>query len=77
MSMARRQEPIRTEAFVHIGDQLVNLDTLSREQRSYIGAKLRTAMLNAAWEGKAVFRAEGLPEQLPGREEITEGKGKT
>lgn len=61
--MARKQEPIRTRAFVHVGDELVDIDTLSAEQRSYIGAMLRVTMLNAGYEGKAVFQAEGLPER--------------
>lgn len=61
--MAKKQEPIRTEAFVHIGDQTVNIDTLTPEQRSYVGAQLLATMLNAGNEGKAVFAVEGLPER--------------
>ena len=61
--MAKQQEPIRTEAFVHIGDRTVNIETLTPEQRSYVGAQLLSTMLNAGNEGKAVFAVEGLPER--------------
>lgn len=64
--MARTQRPIRTQAFVHVGERLVNVDDLTPQQRDYIGAHLRVAMLNAYYDGKATFRAEGLPS----REEV-------
>lgn len=63
--MAGKQEPIRTRAFVHVGGELVDIDSLTAEQRSFVGAHLRVAMLNAAYEGRAVFWAEGLPERFP------------
>lgn len=54
--MAKRQrEPIRVEAFVTINGQEVNIDTLSKEKRSEIGAALKVTYLNALFRGKAVF----------------------
>lgn len=60
--MARKQESIRTQAFVHVGERLVNVDDLTPEQREYLGAVLRVTMLNAVYDGKATFRAENLPD---------------
>lgn len=58
--MAKRQrEPIRVESFVTIDGKEVNIDTLSPEKRSEIGATLKVTYLNAMFRGKAVFRIDG------------------
>lgn len=61
MSVARKQEKIRVVAYVHVGDQLVDVDTLNAAQRDYLGASLQVAMLNAAYRGKAKFWADLPP----------------
>lgn len=52
------KQPIRVEAFVTVNGQKVNIDTLSQEKRSEIGAVLKVTYLNALFRGKAVFRIE-------------------
>lgn len=54
--MARKErEPIRVEAYVTVDGQEVNIDTLPREKRDEIGAKLKVTYLNALFKGQAVF----------------------
>lgn len=53
--MARKPQKIQTVAYVHVGNQLVDVDTLNHEQRDYLGASLQVATLNAAYRGKAEF----------------------
>ncbi len=53
--MAREPQKIQTMAYIHVGDQLVDVDTLNETQRDYLGATLQVAMLNGAYRGKAEF----------------------
>ena len=48
-------------SFVQIGGVYYDLDDMTPEQRAYIGACLNVRGLGAAYAGKAVFEAEGLP----------------
>lgn len=59
--MARKQEPIQVEAYVTIGGEEVNMDTLAPEQRNRIGAELKVAWMNAMFRGKAVFSIREKP----------------
>lgn len=49
------QQKIRTRAFVHIGDELVAVDTLNDEQRARLATQLKTTYLNTLYSGEAVF----------------------
>lgn len=54
--MARKErEPIRVEAFVKIGDEEVNIDTLTPEMRKEVGTQLALRYFNELWRGQAVF----------------------
>lgn len=55
MTVARKQPKIRVEAYVHVGDKLVNVDDLDAEKRELLARKLTVTMLNAAYKGKARF----------------------
>lgn len=55
---SRRSEPIRVEAFVTVGGEEVNMDTLSPEMRKKIGTQLALTYFNELWRGKAVFSAK-------------------
>lgn len=60
--MAKKQrEPIRVEAYVTIDGKDYNLDEMSHEQKSFVGAHLKINYLNAIYAGKAVFSAD-LPD---------------
>ena len=59
--MARKQEKIRTESYVHVGEKLVNTKDLTEEQKKQLGTWLKSTYLNALFCGKAVFRPEGTP----------------
>lgn len=50
------------ESLVTIDGKDYPLDELSKEQRDYVLAVRDVNALNAAFAGKAVFRAEGLPD---------------
>ena len=54
--MPRKQPPpIRTVAYVHVGDKLVNVDDLLPDQRQQLADWLVVTALNAAFAGKATF----------------------
>lgn len=53
--MPKKPRKIRTVAYVHVGDKLVNVDDLNKEQRERLGRELTVTMLNAAFKGKAKF----------------------
>ena len=52
----KRNQKIRVEAYVHVGDQLVNVDDLNQEQKVRLSNELAVTMLNAAYAGVAKFR---------------------
>lgn len=58
----RNQEPIRTEAFVTVDGQEVNIDSLPKEKRDAVGAALKAAYLNAMLRGQALFYVRKMPE---------------
>lgn len=64
--MPRQTQKIRTESYIHVGDRLVNTDTLNEQQRIYVATKLNQKFLNAIFKGEVVF---GCPE-LPPVEEV-------
>ena len=54
--MPRKQPPpIRVVAYVHVGDQLVNVDDLNQNQRTQLADWITVTALNAAFAGKATF----------------------
>lgn len=53
--MAKKQPKIHVVAYVHMGDQLVNVDDLDEEKRECLGRELTVTMLNAAYKGQAKF----------------------
>ncbi len=55
MTVAKKPQKIRTVAYVHMGDRLVNVDDLNQEQHDRLGRELTVTMLNAAFKGKATF----------------------
>lgn len=63
--MAKKREPIKVTAYIHVGDQLVDVDTLTPNQRDYVGARLRMEFLNSIHRGQAVFTTN-----LPPRESV-------
>ena len=54
--MAKKQEPIRVEAFIKVGDEDVNIDSLPLETKKHVRQQLALIWYNAMWSGKAVFR---------------------
>ena len=56
VKMGRTPQKIRTKAYVHIGDELVDVDTLNGEQRVKLATELKKTYLNTLFAGKAVFR---------------------
>lgn len=49
------------QSFVKINGQYYDLDDLNDQQRDYVAAALNVQGLNAAYAGKYIFQAEGLP----------------
>lgn len=51
----KKMQKITVRSFVHVGDELVDVDTLTQEQKIKFGTELRIQYLNALFAGKAVF----------------------
>ena len=51
---------IKTVAFVHIGDKLVNIDDLNTEQKTQVATWLKTTYLNSLFQGKAKFYEQNV-----------------
>ena len=62
--MPRKQEKIKTRAWVHKGGELVDVDTLSPEDREEVATQLCLGLLGALFAGKAEFRraGDGIPD---------------
>ena len=54
---------IKTVSYVHVGDQLVNTDDLSREQKKELATWLKVTYLNTLYQGKAVFRVKDAEDE--------------
>ena len=52
----RKQQELKVVAYVHVGDQLVNVDDLDKEMRAELATRLKTTYLNELFRGEAVFR---------------------
>ena len=57
----KRNQKITVRSWVHVGDKLVEFDTLPAEERLRIGAELKVRYLNSLFAGWAVFR---LPDEM-------------
>lgn len=53
--MARKQPVIKTVSYVHVGNDLVNTDDLTPEQKVQLGTWLKTTYKNELYAGKAAF----------------------
>lgn len=56
---------IKTRAWVHVGDELVDVDTLPYEKRSELATKLTLTWFNTLYEGKAEFCVAAGPPRPP------------
>lgn len=54
MSKKKKHE-IKTESYVHVGDQIVNTKDLNDEQRKRLAIWLKVTYLNALFAGRVVF----------------------
>ncbi len=52
----KKQQKITVKAFVHVGDELVDVDTLPPEKKVELATRLKVDYLNGMFAGKAVFR---------------------
>ncbi len=64
--MGKKQQKITVQAFVHINNKLVDVDTLNEQQREYIGELLNYKAVSAVYRG----RAEVILPDLPKKEEV-------
>lgn len=49
------------QSFVKVRGKYIDLDDLNERQKNYVAAMLNVNGLNAAYAGRALFQAEGLP----------------
>lgn len=57
--MGKRKEiKIRVESYVHVGDQLVNTDDLTYEQKVQLAGWIKLNYCQELYRGKAVFSLE-------------------
>ena len=53
---------IRVISYVHVGEELVNTEELTEEQRRRMATELAAEWLNGLFRGQAVFRPAGSEE---------------
>ena len=59
--MAKKREPIKTTAYIHVGDKLVDTRDLNPAQKDYLGAMLQMTLFNLAYKGIAEFTVDLPP----------------
>lgn len=59
--MAKPKKKITCKAFIRVNGELVDVDTLNKEQKNYLGAKLQEQMLNSMYRGRVEFTAQLPP----------------
>lgn len=70
----RKEQKITVRAWVHVGDQLVDVDTLSPEMKQKLATELNLNLMNTLYAGRAVFTVAEKPDQEPdgGRPQVSE-----
>jgi hypothetical protein len=71
----KKEQKITVRAWVHVGDQLVNVDTLSPEMKQRLATELNLSLMNALYAGRAVFTVAKEPDKCGpggGRPEASE-----
>jgi len=58
----RKEQKITVRAWVHVGDQLVDVDTLSPEMKQKLATELNLSLMNALYAGRAVFTVAEKPD---------------
>lgn len=69
--MALKASDIRVEAYVHVGDELVNVDALSPRRKEDLATSLTLAYLNALYKGRAEFFVANNPEEGPQKTRVS------
>ena len=64
--VGRKQQEIKVDAYVNIGETLVDIDSLTKQQRDYIGKVLNYQGVRAALGNRGVAK----PPKLPPIEEV-------
>ena len=59
----RKEQKITVRAWVHVGDQLVNVDTLSPEMKQRLATELNLSLMNVLYAGRAVFTVAEEPDE--------------
>lgn len=63
----KRDQKIITRAWVHVGDELVNVDTLSPEKRQELATQITLGVLSTMYAGRAEFRRSDEADPNDGR----------
>lgn len=71
--MEKTRRKIRTVAYIHVGERLVCVDTLSDEQRAFLAATLNYRLFCELYRGKAEFE---IPSLTPKEEIFADIKNK-
>ena len=58
----KKNQKIKVRARVHVGEKLVDVDTLSPDDRRRLANALQLEYFNALYAGKAVFKLVEEPE---------------
>ena len=57
----RKQPEIKVVAYVHVGDQLVNVDELDKERRVKLATWLKPTYLNELFRGEPLYQVHFWP----------------
>ena len=69
----RKNQKIKVVEFVHVGDQLVNVEGLTPEQYQRFAQKLTCEWLNGLFHGRAVFSVPEIAPHPALRDDTTAG----
>jgi hypothetical protein len=59
--MRKKEEIIQTEAYIRLGDKLVNIESMTPEERTIWDTKRKVLYLNELFAGKLRFTEIELP----------------
>lgn len=59
--MAKTKKKVTCKAYIRVGDELVDVDTLNQAQKDFLGGKMQESILNTLYKGKVEFKADLPP----------------
>lgn len=59
--MAKQKQKVICTSYIRVDGELVSVDSLNKQQRDYLGAKIQESILNTMYRGEVDFKAQLPP----------------